>query len=186
MRLHTLIAFLVFLLIIGCIKPTVGLKTEDKCPPLRDSERISCWHQVAVSEAYRENADAASGFCGYIWDDVGAAHVTSGKKDDVAIKAESERNLCYYDIAKIIARQTSSGGQSVDMSQYALNLCNNIQQDNYSSTLAGAAVTQDMCYREVNRTANIRPENYYSNPNNICSIIFVVPLVLIAVFRKRD
>jgi len=182
-RLHILIVLLVFLLIMGC---TAGLKKPGDCQILWETERITCWHQAAVSEAYRENPSSASALCENIWNDVGATHIINNKKDDVAIKAESERNLCLYDIAKIIARQTNQ--TSATTYQFAVSMCDNIRQDSYSTSLAGAVVTQDMCYKEVNRTASIRPENYYSNPSNpdnICSVVFVLtPLVLLAFYYR--
>jgi len=189
LRVIYLFAVLVFLLFLGC----VGLKEPSDCKKadLRDSEKVSCLHQLAVSEAYREHPEEASGYCAQIWTEVGANHIRpeNGKMDDVAIRAESERSLCYVDIAKIIARQTAvqtPGGGTRDLSSFAMEQCENIQQSSYSTELAGAEVTKEMCVKDVERLSKIRPENYYRNPDNICSVVFVLPLILVAVFLKKD
>lgn len=169
------------LLLFGCVSSDtkLGLTTEAACdnptppkPPLRDSEKIACYHQAAISEAYLQNPDEAVNTCSDIVNKIGDNH----PNDDIGAQAETERNLCYFDIAKIIARETDTSGQT-NMQQVALNVCSNIR-DSTTHSLTGAAATQDTCVSEVNKQAAITAQQYYASPNNICTITFILPFVL--------
>jgi hypothetical protein len=158
----------------------LGLKTKAECDSggLRASKKITCYHLAAVSEAYKENSSGAQGICNDIWFQIGNDPLYD--KSDIKQNAETVRNLCMYDIAQIIARLPPSRGGGTN----ALSICDNIQQDKYSTTLAGAPVTKDMCINDVARIASIGPEIYSARKDNICSIVFVLPLILFAAIKK--
>ncbi len=171
---------LIFLLLHGCINnaASVGLTTKADCdsrqPPLRDSEKIPCYHQAAISQAYLENNGDAVATCSDIVNNIGSSH----PNDDIGAKAQTEKNLCYFDIAKIIARQDN-------MEQYAVNVCSNIQ-DATGHSLTGSVASQETCISEAHRLAAVKPQNYYGNPNNVCSLVLVLPLLLgLALFESR-
>ena len=43
-----------------------------------------------------------------------------------------------------------------------------------------------MCVKNVELIAKIRPLEYYRNPDNVCSVVFILPLVLAcALFLKK-
>ena len=160
----------------------VGLKTRADCekPDLRVAEKMTCYHLAAVSAAYSEDVTEARDLCNEIYFPI--KNDPQYDKSNVRVQAESEKNLCMYDIAKIVARLEDSQGGGLN----ALILCDNIDQDDYSTTLSGAAVTEDMCVDEVKRIAKIRPSEYYKQTDNICSIVFVLPLLLFAAVKKKD
>ncbi len=163
------------LLLFGCISSDtkVGLTTEAACdnptppkPPLRDSEKIACYHQAAISDAYLVDNNGARDTCSDIMNKIGDNH----PNDDIGAQAETERNLCFFDIAKIIARQNG-------MQQFALDICSNIR-DSTGHSLTGAQVTEDTCASEVQKQAAVTTEQYYASPNNICSLALILPLIL--------
>lgn len=163
----------IFLLVFGCL----GLKEESDCqkPKLREPEKIACYHQAAVSAAYGERTKTAKELCENIYFKFGIPN----KGNDISKRAETERNLCLFDIAKIIARQPK--GESI-----ALSMCSGIDQDTYKTTLVGASITKKMCESQVKRIADIRPKSYYEQGKvNICSIIFILPLILFAIWKQE-
>jgi hypothetical protein len=172
---------LTILLLFGCTSSNtkLGLTTKQDCnsghtPPLRDSERIACYHQAAITSAYMEDDNGALNMCTDIVGEIGNAH----PDDDIGAKAETERNLCYFDIAKIIARQSN-------MQSFALNVCSNIR-DTTGHSLTGGQVTKDTCNSEVKNLAGITTGQYYASQNNICTLALVLPLILgFALFEWR-
>ncbi len=172
---------LTILLLFGCTSSNtrLGLTTKGDCDspqppklPLRDSEKISCYHLAAITAAYMEDDDTALGTCTDIVGEIGSNH----KNDDLGVQAETERNLCYFDIAKIIARQNSTDN---DGEQFALNVCSNIVDSNpYSHSLTGAQVTKDTCVNEVQKLSAVSMQQYYGSQNNICSLALALPLIL--------
>jgi hypothetical protein len=172
---------LIVALVLSLLFGALGLKNESDCTKsgLRASEQITCYHLAAVSSAYAEDTSGAQGLCNDIWFKIG--NLPDYDKSNIRQKAETERNLCMYDIAKIIARlpPKKDGGAN------ALSICDYIEQDDYSTTMAGAPVTKQMCIDDVARIASIRPERYHGKVDSLCSIVFVLPLILFAAFYKN-
>lgn len=179
MRKLTLVVLIAIILVFGCVQQgnaRLGLKTKADCTAdsMRMVERIPCYHQAAISAAYYLPSDVAEGLCNDIWNDIGEPN----KNNDIGTRAETNRNLCFYDIARIIARH--DGGEA-----NATSICKNIRQDEYKTKLVGAPVSQEMCLKEVERIAKIRPDKYYISNDNICSVVFILPLLLVFAFRLR-
>lgn len=180
MRKFLAIGLIVFLLLSGCI----GFKTMDDCtvpkpgkPPLRDSEKIACYHLAAVSAAHAEKIGTAKQICQNIYNEIGVKN----QGNDISKKAETEKNLCLYDIAKVIARiPVDRGGGMIAANES----CNLIEQNPYNVGLTGAPITKKICWSEVKKISGIQPERYYEGRMNICSIIFILPLFIIAAFWK--
>jgi len=171
----------IFCMLLLLLTGAVGLKTKSDCASLIDAEKLSCYHLAALTKAYTSSSDSdlnsAQGLCNDIFNDIGMNH--SSPQDDVYIRAETERNLCLFDIAKIIARYPGKSGD-------AENICKGIVQTNYSSSMTGAKVTQDVCLSDVKRIAKITPESYYTSGQNMCSVIFVLPMIIVAAFFFRN
>lgn len=179
---------LVVAIVLALLFGALGLKSKEDCdkPDLRVAEKLTCYHLAAVSSAYQEDVTGARDLCNLIYYPI--LNNPQYAKSNILVQAESEKNLCMYDIAKIIARLEDSQGGGLG----ALVLCDSIKQGDYSSSLTGAPVTQDMCMDEVRKIAKIRPSSYYgSDPttgvknDNICSIVFILPLLLFASIMKR-
>ncbi|MBD3210438.1 hypothetical protein GF318_03585 [Candidatus Micrarchaeota archaeon] len=171
MRLLLAIACLSILLLSGAL----GLVTPQQCdlnPELdRDSERMNCYHNAAITYAYLNNRDRASETCLNIWLIFGAGAPNSNS--DIVTKAEMTANNCFYDIALILKDPP---------------VCANIQQrrDNAVNTrLFGEAVSQERCDRETRRLARIDPERYHQpGEDNLCNALFILPLLVLAVFIR--
>lgn len=167
---------LILLFLFGCL----GFTTKDECDGtnpktgklLRDSERIACYHQAALSLAYQEKANDAWILCEDIVTEIGSRHTG----DSIGKKAETERNLCLFDIAKIIARDPDGGAAT------AFEICKDIEQENYGTQLKGAEATMELCINSTAKIANIRPQNYFQKDENICSVVFIIPILLSAAF----
>jgi hypothetical protein len=157
---------LLLLLLTGAL----GLRTPAECANLvRDSHKIQCYHSAALTIAYLGDSSAATGVCDSIWDNYGSGR---SKDDDLKKKAELVSNSCYHDVAKI-ARDP--------------NICGFIQQrENFNTKLFGYSVTQDICFNETARLAKIQPHNYYRNPNNLCAMIFVLPLFVFSIMAVKN
>ena len=159
----------------------VGLKTKTDCMALVDAEKLSCYHLAALSKAYTSSSDSdlnsAEGLCNDIFLEIGMKH--NSPRDDVYVRAETERNNCLFDIAKVIARYPGKAGT-------AENICKSIKQTDYGSSMTGAKVTQDVCLSDVKRISLITPESYYSSGQNMCSVIFVLPMLLFSAFYFKN
>lgn len=163
-----LFIFSIYLLLYGCTGTggsPFGFKTVSECDAdnTRDSARMQCYHTAAITSAYLCDEAGARSICTSIWTDFSGAP-DSG--NDIRRKAELVHNKCYYDIAKI----TKNPG-----------LCASIQKkDNLGISLLGEEVTRDMCYQEVESLAAIAPDNLYqNNPSSMCSVVFLLPLLLL-------
>jgi hypothetical protein len=158
----------IYLLLYGCTSTEhspFGFKTVAECDAenTRASARMQCYHTAAITSAYLCDEAGARSICTSIWTDFSGA-ADSG--NDIRRKAELVYNKCYYDIAKI----TKNPG-----------LCASIQKkDNLGISLLGEDVTRDMCYQEVESLASIAPDNLYqNNPSSMCSVVFLLPLLLL-------
>jgi hypothetical protein len=141
---------------------------------MRQVEKIPCYHEAAIAAAYYLSPDTAEGICNDIWNEIGVPN----EKNDIGKRAETDRNLCFYDIAKIVARHD---GESA-----ATSICHSIEQEDYKTKIVGAPVSKQMCLEEVTKIAKIRPDKYYGESNdNICTVVFVLPLIVVFAFRDR-
>lgn len=191
----------VFLMTAGCAQEKksaegsfLGLRTVDSCDNdvtlVRDAQKMQCYYAAAISMAYtcgirvsqssldlscpqgsqtttqsREPCTEAADICDKIyltWQDGG---------DDIKRKAELLTDHCFYDVAKITRNSAT---------------CNYILEgDDIGSQLTGGRATREMCIDEVERLAKITPEAYYCNNDNICMVVFVLPLLLgLAIARQ--
>lgn len=164
-----LIILSLFLFLYGCTgtneKSPFGFKTVDECDELhtRDSARMQCYHTAAITSAYLCRETQASNICTSIWTDFSGS---ASDDNDIRRKAELVHNKCFYDIAKITKNPAYCG--SIE------------KKDNLGISLLGEEVTQDMCYQEVERLASIAPDNLYqNNPSSLCSVVFLIPLLLL-------
>jgi hypothetical protein len=169
------------LLLFGCAgeqRSPLGLKaTTAECDNdralERDSERMQCYHMVALTQAHL-GSPAAEGTCREIWTTFGV-NAPDPKGDDV-VKAEMVSNNCYYDVALILRSR---------------GVCREIGPKRTSAThnavttgLLGESVSQERCEREVDRLARLAPERYHSpGADNLCSLLFVLPVLLVGAFR---
>jgi hypothetical protein len=148
----------------GC----VGLRSPDDCSLiLRDAPRMECYHQAAVTAAHMKNKDLAEQTCERIWLDF------LNRPKDVIQRAELEANNCFYDVAKALPNPAT---------------CRFISKrtPDIGSTLGGESTTQSMCVQQATRLAQLEPDNYFrSNPNNLCSALFILPLVLAGCLLSR-
>ncbi len=156
----------VSLFLLGC---TFGLKTDiSECRrTVIPGERMECLHYVALTYAYLNRINDALSACDEIWGTVGAPH----SEDDIGKRAESERNLCYYDVAKI-ARDKS--------------ICQGINDMlTYKVAVGGTAVTRDVCENQAGRLEQLDPDKYYAPGNsNLCTIVFVLPMLVVYLLRR--
>ncbi|HSB47776.1 MAG TPA: hypothetical protein VLD37_07230 [Candidatus Bilamarchaeum sp.] len=158
-----------FFFIAGCSQQShLGLKSVEDCeqeiPVGYNSMKVQCYHAAGITAAYLGNPEEARNICDRIWTRFGGSVDRDGS--DIRKKAEMVSNSCFYDVAKI----TRDPGICAWITQH----------DDYGSALFGDRVTKETCIDEVGRLAMLAPENYYtSNPNNICAIIFVLPLMVV-------
>jgi hypothetical protein len=175
-RRETLLLAALLIFLSGCAQEShLGLKSVDECESNistgSNALKIQCYHTAAISSAYLGNPGTAKGTCGDIWVKFGSSVDPDGS--DIRSRAELASNTCYYDVAKI-SRDPGT--------------CSWITaHDDFNTKLFGDKITKDMCIDEVGRLAQLSPENYYrSNPNNICAIVFLLPLMVIgALMSKR-
>jgi hypothetical protein len=161
----------------------LGLKTISQCDSdvtlTRDAEMMQCYYTAAVSTAYLCGSlpsghygscgDAVT-ICNDIWLRWGEPNAVNGPKKDVRRKAELLSNNCFYDVAKINRNSETCG--------YI------VQHDNMGTQLFGDRATQEICIQETTSLAKIAPENYYANnQDNICSIVFVLPFIVLGAIR---
>jgi hypothetical protein len=174
---------LLSLLLSGCTGPEeerrspLGLKADtEECDNDReldrDAELMNCYHSAALTHAYLGTQEADN-ICLKIWDRFGEGNINPDS--DVVVKAEMVSNACFYDIALIMADE---------------HLCSNImprrtdRNNNVDTKLLGEAVSEERCVVEARRRAKIAPEHYWSTENNLCSMIFILPMLLLGAFIK--
>jgi hypothetical protein len=142
-----------------------------------DSKLMSCYYSAAMTSAYMGNPQEARNTCYLIWTKFGLSVADPQGGDDIRKKADLMKNNCYFEIAKIITPNDPI---------YANDTCNLIEtQDNFGSDLVGDAVTIQACQDEVRRLALVSSDLYYQNPDNICAIVFVLPLILLGSLKIR-
>ncbi len=167
--------FLAFIILSGAL----GLRTPQECesdPTItRNSERMNCYYAAALTAAYLcapgNMCDRANTLCEEVWVRFGAS-INPDSGSDQRKKAELVSNQCYFEVAKITRSPETCGYIT--------------KRDDFGSQLFGDVVTRDTCYNVTGNMAQIAPENYYqSNPNNICALVYIVPLFALGFILSR-
>ncbi|MFH1785511.1 MAG: hypothetical protein ABH842_03700 [Candidatus Micrarchaeota archaeon] len=191
MRLLAIVFLFIYFL--SVVNGALGLTTVYDCETKRDgaghlvyytdSLKIKCYHSAAMTSAYIGDVGQAKVICESIWMDFGSAIAPDGS--DLKKSAELESNACYYDVAKIVRDPV---------------ICQRITKKyDYNTELFGDVVNQDNCIQEVCNLAQIVPQNYYgaavptttsglcpaiaNTSDNLCSVLFVLPLFFLAIWR---
>ncbi|MFH1394509.1 MAG: hypothetical protein ABII71_01330 [Candidatus Micrarchaeota archaeon] len=168
-----LVAFaLLLVLLYGCTS-SLGFVFEEDCEDMRDSEMISCLHQAAVTMAHLSQAsDDSAAICLRIMDDIGTPHAG----DDLGRRAETEKNLCLYDVVKNTARYDET----------AIGWCGNIRQANYQDEFLGSAVTQDMCLNQYSEMRELAAQTE-DNEGSLCNMTLsmIMSVLVISIFYRR-
>ncbi len=168
---RALVISLVFFLLVG----TFGLEADpEKCRRMADpGEKMNCLHYVALTYAYlggEVGGENAQSLCYEIFGGLSPALMDS----DVGKKADTEKNLCYYDVARILRDE---------------DICDSIDESlSYSIAVSGSAVTKEMCINDVAKLKQLTPEEYYSEENrrnNICVVFLILPLLVLAAFTQK-
>jgi len=150
-------------LFFGCY----GLQTTSDCTSMTNpEEKMDCYHQVAMLRAYIPDQTGAKAACENIYNFVHSSYEGSSLER----KAETLRNKCYFDIAKILAVKGAANPNGI---------CDQITEKPASGLLFGSSVTSAMCDEQVDRLKELNPEEYYDPDNdNICSSVvlaFIIP-----------
>ena len=162
----TLLIFCFFFLI-GCY----GFQDPAQCENLNNPvEQMNCYKKAALNAAYANDPDNANILCNKIAS-IGQAYAAIGS-NDMERQAEIASNRCYYDAAVALGSKNPSAADS---------MCNSITEKTNVFGLKGSKVTAAGCSEEVRRLSAISPEQYYSNPSNICALVAVL-LMPLAVF----
>ena len=158
MKLRLIFVLLLFSVFLS---GAIGLKHPQDCEAEpRISEKLQCIHSAAISAAYLGLEGQAVTLCNRLYDEV------RNRGDDLETRGDLMRSACFYDIAKITGNPAH---------------CDGVRQEDYGSSLVGGEVTQNQCYQHVESIARQAPENFYANnPNSLCSLIFLLPLLIIA------
>ncbi len=162
--------FVAFLALTGAL----GLQDPDECEDyIRASDQIRCFHRAAITGAYicvsygDQECFKAVSLCRGIWSQY---QHPKDDKDDTPRKAELVHNACFFDIAKILRNPGH---------------CRHIDGKTQSSTLVGHTVTYEMCLQEAADLAQIEPAHFLeNNPDSICTVVFVLPLLLAFSLRR--
>jgi len=147
---------------------------------------MECYHLAAVSMAYVGDGLGAQTMCNEIIllaidsGDITGYPPDIEKANDLGKKALAERNVCLYDVAKIVARNDPSA---------AMSMCDSIEDADFGWKVAGdimggAPITKDLCESQVESMEELNFENYHEH--GLCAIVFVFPLLLLlAAIAKR-
>lgn len=155
--------FVFLFLFFGCY----GLQTTSDCAVMTNiEEKMDCYHQVALRRAYTPDPTGARSACENIYNLLPGTY----EGTDTEKKAETLRNKCYFDIAKILAVKGKGDPNGI---------CDQITEKPASGLLFGSSVTSAMCDEQVNGLKELNPEGYYDSDNdNICSSVvlaFIIP-----------
>jgi len=171
MRRLLIALFFLFLVLTGAL----GLKTDiardcesphaDGTFPRR-AEKIECYHMVAVTTAYLQDSVRAQSICEQIRSELGDLY----EDDDVTQKAYAEANACYFDVAKI----TRNPSICYSIRKPAREVAS-------SSALSGEEVSKDICLNVTGNLHALSTDEYYSNRDNLCAVVFILPLLLLRI-----
>lgn len=136
-----------FLALAGCM----GMKTDiNDCNSLALEEKVGCYRQVALTLAAKGDMDNAKQSCGRI-----DANLDPDADSSYFI---TQKDLCYYDIAKL------TGDDSI---------CRMISNDASGSVLTGAEASEQMCLKKVENEKILR------NQHKLCGLaVFIFPLIV--------
>lgn len=149
-KYFVVLSFIVFLLLTG----SMGFNTDyTKCVSMPNAEKITCYREIAVTYAFKMNRSESTAAC---------EKISSLQGTDPSY-IETQKNLCYYDIAKIFVDPT---------------LCGGIAGGSVADPLLGTSATTEMCKKEISQTSNIAA-------NYTCGVIFIFPLILLYSFWYR-
>ena len=166
-----LIFSLFLILILGISTATLGFKFVDvDCAPLaRNSAKITCYHEAAVTAAYMSGPTAAKAICRQIWD-IGAGLAVNDNTREVA---EIETNACYYDVGRITG--------DLDACQYIQNW-----RGDTSSGLFGEQTQAEMCIDLATKVSNVRNFHERAQRDSLCNVIYIfAPLLAGAFWMNR-
>lgn len=129
--------------------------------PMSGQQKIYCFHEVAITMAYLGDKSEAMENCGKSYS-IGQS--IGGAAKDIG---ETQRNLCLYDIAKILKDAS---------------ICEGITQSSTLAFLQGAGTTKNVCTTKVGILNT--PVNY---SDSLCTIVFAFPLLfaLLTVSKKK-
>jgi hypothetical protein len=158
-----------FLLLAGC----GGFRKDiSECDSMFDSgNKTNCLRELAISMAATGNCQKAGEACD-------ALAKMSGTAAGAPEYFRTQADLCYYDVAKLLADSY---------------FCSKIDVTNSGDVLKGAVATQQMCYEKVDRIISANPKglcrtyNCVTPPGSTCTqgydcpLIFFFPLLLIPV-----
>lgn len=168
-----LLLFFVFTLFFleGCY----GLQNPNECDSIGQLvDKMRCYRRAAINAAYAEDTQQVRIICERI-NDIGTTYGSLGL-NDIKKQAEIEKNRCYFDAAVIIGAKKPNE---------ARGLCEEITESSSVFGLKGSVATQASCLEEVERLKTITPEQYYSNPSNICVLVGILLLPLAALLFNR-
>ncbi len=164
--------FILLLLLYGCTD--FGMTTMEDCEEEdRDSGKITCYHQAAVTMAIQtQSSSGAARICHDIVDDIGSRH----EDDDLGRRANAERNACLYDVVKASARYDEDAGAH----------CSRIEQTEFGSSFSGAAVTREMCNDQFAKLRQLDPDTL-GEEDSLCNMAYAIVLgvLMVSVFYRK-
>ncbi len=134
---------------------------------------MRCYRRAAINAAYSNSETDVHILCDKI-KLIGQAYGRLGMSS-IERQAETEKNRCYYDAAIIMGQKKP---------QEAARMCEEIESTSMFG-LNTAVATKEGCLEEVRRLKAINPENYYSNPSNICALVTILLVPLSALLFNR-
>nr|NYZ73557.1 hypothetical protein [Candidatus Micrarchaeota archaeon] len=162
--------------------PALGLRTVASCDSdpkvIRPAEYMTCYHAAAITSAYMGNVIGARNACLHIWDKYSSDPAFADT--DIPKKAELITNNCFFDVAKIIARTKPNEAEDMCRLIFARSVGQQVD-----TGLLGGVVNQDVCIDDVNRLYQTSPQNYWGKSDNICAIVYLLPLLLLGSLRIR-
>jgi hypothetical protein len=163
------VVFIFFLLIFisGCVEYGVALNEAECTSKPNTGAQMACYHSLALSYAYAGDEGSAAQSCNMIYN-IGS-NTGSGDSEK---QGRVLKNQCFYDIAEATRNPA---------------LCSGITGAGVGESLLGFdTVSQNACYDRVDRLADKKPDRYYSNKENICSLVaLIIPILAAALFFYR-
>lgn len=162
-RLHFVSLAILFLVLLvpGC---TIGFRKIDlQCQSMvHDDEKIECLREVAINYAFEKKFDPngeslAVSECDQIR--------AMGSTVSWYVPADTYADLCYADIAKYLQDES---------------ICDRIGKKTSGGVL-GADASRSLCISEVSKQKSF----IEGKDNYKCGVLFVFPLILLAILRTR-
>ncbi|MDO8554102.1 MAG: hypothetical protein Q7S22_04810 [Candidatus Micrarchaeota archaeon] len=159
--------FLVLTLVLAIfLSGALGLKTPQECDALASNrEKIYCFHEAAITMAYAGAKSSAVTACSQ----VETAGISVG--GDAATIAETEKNVCFADVAKITKDES---------------ICDSIVSAGAGQLFQGTRITNLDCHTKVIALNHATPIQLISRPDSLCNIVFIFPfMVSLVILRKK-